>query len=377
MILKDSIKNNIPLPGFELSIVVPTFNEKENVVELVRRIDDSLRGISWEVIFVDDDSPDGTSDAVRNLARQDIRVRCMQRIGRRGLSTACIEGMLSSSALYFAVLDGDLQHDEKLLPQMLDILKNEQIDVVIGSRYVQGGGIGNWGKRRVGISRFAIHISRLVIKVDLTDPMSGFFMIRREAFANAVRNTSGIGFKILLDLFASSTLPLRFKELPYQFRNRFSGESKLDSHVAWDYGMLILDKLVGKIIPVRFLAFCIVGGLGVLIHLLFLSIMYKILHISFVSSQAIATIIAITFNFSLNNVLTYRDKRIRGWKWLSGWFSFSLACSVGAIANVGIASYLFQMETKWIIAALSGILVGAVWNFSVTQFYTWKETGIK
>ncbi|MCK4818814.1 glycosyltransferase family 2 protein [bacterium] len=368
--MRNSIKNNIPLPGAELSIVVPTFNEKENVVELVRRIDDSLRGISWEVIFVDDDSPDGTSDAVRNLGRQDIRVRCIQRIGRRGLSTACIEGMLGSSAPYLAVIDGDLQHDEKLLPQMLDILKNDEIDVVVGSRYVHGGGIGSWDKTRAGISQFATHLSRLVIKVDLTDPMSGFFMIRRDAFANAVRNTSGIGFKILLDLFASSPLPMRFKELPYQFRNRLAGESKLDSHAAWDYGMLILDKLIGKIIPVRFLAFCLVGGLGVLIHLLSLSVMYKVLNISFVSSQAIATIVAITFNFSLNNVLIYRDKRIRCWKWLRGWFSFTLACSVGAIANVGIASYLFQMETKWIIAALAGILVGAVWNYSVTHFYT-------
>lgn len=377
MILRNSIKNNMQLPGVELSIVVPTFNEKENVIELVRCIDNSLREISWEVIFVDDDSPDGTSDTVRNLARQDIRVRCIQRIGRRGLSTACIEGMLSSSAPYLAVIDGDLQHDETLLPQMLDILKNDEIDVVVGSRYVHGGGIGDWHKTRAGISRLATRLSRLVIRVDLTDPMSGFFMIRREAFANAVRNTSGIGFKILLDLFASSPLPLRFKELPYQFMSRIAGESKLDSQVAWDYGMLILDKLVGKIIPVRFLAFCIVGALGVLIHLLSLSIMYKMLNISFVSGQAIATIIAITFNFSLNNVLTYRDMRIRGWKWLRGWFSFTLACSVGAIANVGIASYLFQMKTKWIIAAVSGILVGAVWNFSVTQFYTWKENGIK
>ena len=373
----NSVKNNMPLPGVELSIVVPTFNEKKNVVELVRHIDDSLRGRSWEVIFVDDDSPDGTSDTVRNLGQQDIRVRCIQRIGRRGLSSACIEGMLASSAPYLAIIDGDLQHDEKLLPQMLDILKNDEIDVVIGSRYIHGGGIGNWDYRRAGISRFATHLSRLLIKVDLTDPMSGFLMVRRGAFADAVRNTSGIGFKILLDFFASSPRPLRFKELPYQFRNRLAGESKLDSQAAWDYGMLILDKLIGKIIPVRFLAFSLVGGLGVLIHLLTLSIMYKILKISFISSQAIATIVAITFNFTLNNVLTYRDMRLRSWQWLRGWFSFTLACSIGAFANVGIAFSLFQIKTKWILAALSGIIVGAVWNYSVTLVYTWKKPGIK
>ena len=370
-------QDNRILPGVKLSVVVPTFNENENIVELVRRIAKALRGRSWEVIFVDDDSPDGTSDTVRNLGRQDLRVRCIQRIGRRGLSSACIEGMLASSAPYLAVIDGDLQHDEKLLPQMLDILENDEIDVVIGSRYVHGGGIGNWDSKRAAISRIATRLSGLLIKVDIADPMSGFFMVRRGAFADAVRNASGIGFKIFLDLFASSPRPLRVKELPYQFRSRLAGDSKLDSLAAWDYGMLILDKLIGKIIPVRFLAFSIVGGFGVLIHLFTLSIMYKTLNISFVSSQAIATIVAITFNFTLNNIFTYRDMRLRSWQWLRGWLSFTLACSIGAIANVGIASSLFQMKTKWIIAALAGIIVGAVWNFSVTQVYTWKKSGKK
>jgi dolichol-phosphate mannosyltransferase len=375
--LSNMVKNNTLLPGVDVSIVVPTFNEKENIVELVRRIDESLRGRSWEVIFVDDDSADGTSDTVRNLGRQDIRVRCIQRIGRRGLSSACIEGMLASSAPYLAVIDGDLQHDEKLLPQMLDILQNDEIDVVIGSRYVHGGGIGNWDSRRAAISRFATRLSGLLMKVDLSDPMSGFFMVRREAFADAVRNTSGIGFKILLDLFASSPRRLRFKELPYEFRNRLAGESKLDSQAAWSYGMLILDKLIGNIVPVRFLAFSLVGGFGVLIHLLTLAILYKTLKISFVSSQAIATIVAITFNFTLNNIFTYRDMRLHKWQWLRGWVSFTLACSIGAIANVGIASSLFHMKTKWILAALAGIIVGAVWNYAVTQVYTWKKSGKK
>jgi dolichol-phosphate mannosyltransferase len=363
----------MPFPGVKLSIIVPTFNEKENVVELVRRLDGSLGERSWEVIFVDDDSPDGTSDKVRNVCQQDMRVRCIQRIGRRGLSSACIEGMLASSAPYLAIMDGDLQHDETLLPQMLDILKNNKSDVVIGSRYVHGGGVGNWNQRRAGISRFATHLGQLVVKADLTDPMSGFFMIRREAFADCVRNTSGIGFKILLDLFASSPRPLRFKEIPYYFKTRMAGESKLDSQAAWDYGMLLLDKLLGKIIPVRFISFSLIGAFGILIHFLTLSIMFKTLKTSFVSSQIIATIFAMTFNFALNNILTYRDRRLHGWQWIRGWFSFTLACSIGAIANVGIASYLFEMKTKWMLAALGGILVGAVWNYAVTMVYTWNK----
>ncbi len=360
------------LTGFELSIVVPTFNEKENIDELVRRLGDSLSGLSWEVIFVDDDSPDNTCETVRNISQQNMRVRCLQRIGRRGLSSACIEGMLSSAAPFIAIMDADLQHDERLLPQMLDILKNRNTDVVIGSRYVDGGGTGDWDQKRVSISRFATRLSRLVIKADLTDPMSGFFMIRREAFTNCVRNTSGIGFKILLDLFASSPSPLRFKEIPYQFRNRLAGESKLDSQAAWDYGMLLLDKMIGKIVPARFVAFSMVGGVGISVHFLTLFFMFKALNISFVASQIMATMFAMTFNFAINNILTYRDMRLRGLRWLYGWFSFILACSVGAIANVGIASYLFHKDTRWFMAGLAGIIIGAVWNYAVTMVYIWK-----
>src|SRR5262249_19627660 len=207
----------VPIPGAELSIIVPTFNERENVAELVRRLDKCLTRCSWEVIFVDDDSPDGTSNSVLEIAQRDCRVRCLQRIGRRGLSSACIEGMSASSAPYLAVIDGDLQHDETLLVPMLDVLKNGQVDIVVGSRYVSGGAFGAWDRSRANMSRAATRISRVIVRAELKDPMSGFFMIRRDVFAETVRNLSVIGFKILLDIFASSPRPLRFKELPYQF----------------------------------------------------------------------------------------------------------------------------------------------------------------
>ena len=361
-----------PASGVELSIIVPTFNERENVATLVQRLDKTLKGHSWEVIFVDDDSPDGTAERVREIAITEPRVRCIQRIGRRGLSSACIEGLLSSSAPYQAVMDADLQHDETILPTMLDALQRGEADIVIGSRYVEGGGVGEWHHSRAKISRVATRISRLILHADLTDPMSGFFMLRREAFAGRVRELSGIGFKILLDLFASSEEPLRFRELPYEFRSRHAGESKLDSQAAWQYLMLVLDKLVGGILPVRFVAFALVGGVGVGVHVGVLALLFKGFRVDFTVAQALATLVAMTSNFALNNVLTYRDMRLRGWKWLRGWLSFSVACSVGAIANVGIASYLFQSNTAWVLAALAGILVGVVWNYAVTALYTWK-----
>jgi dolichol-phosphate mannosyltransferase len=355
----------------ELSIVVPTFKERDNVAELVVRLDARLKGIRWEVVFVDDDSPDDTTEAIRALAQTDPRVRCLQRIGRRGLSSACVEGMLSSSAPYLAVMDADLQHDESILPAMLSSLRDENLDIVVGSRYVEGGGIGEWDGTRALISRVATRITHLVVPPALKDPMSGFFMLKRSAFLGCVRGLSAVGFKILVDLFASTERPLRFKEIPYTFRNRIAGESKLDNQAAWDFGMLVLDKLIGHIVPVRFVAFALIGGLGVFVHLAVLTLVYRGGLGDFVSGQAAATIVAMVFNFAINNVITYRDRRLSGFKWLVGLASFMAACSVGGLANVGIANYVFKQQNGWLLAALAGILVGAVWNYALTSVYTW------
>jgi len=355
----------------QLSIVVPTFNERDNVAELVHRLGLGLDGLAWEVIFVDDDSPDGTADLVRQLAAADPRVRCIQRIGRRGLASACIEGMLASSAPYVAVMDADLQHDETILPRMLAVIVDQQIDIVVGSRYVAGRGIGSWNKGRARISRLATRLSHLVVPSERCDPMSGFFVIRREALGGCVRQLSAIGFKILTDLFASSRPPLRFVEVPYQFRNRSAGQSKLDNQAAVDYVMLLLDKMVGHVVPVRFLAFAGIGAVGLVAHIVVLAALFRGGGQDFAMAQAGATMVAMMFNFSVNNLMTFRDRRLKRWRWWRGLASFMLACSVGAVANVGIANYLFGHGGAWMLAAIAGILVGAVWNYAVTSHYTW------
>ncbi len=360
--------------GPELSVVVPTFNEYGNVVELVQGLRECLAGTRWEVIFVDDNSPDGTAARVRELAATDHRVRCVQRIGRRGLSSACIEGMLASSAPYLAVMDADLQHDERLLPRMLDTLKASDADIVVGSRYAPGGDIGEWDAARARMSRVATRLSRILVPEDLTDPMSGFFMLRRPVFESAVHDLSAIGFKIMADLFASSPRPLRFVELPYSFRLRRAGESKLDSVTAWDYGMLLLDKLVGHLVPVRFIAFSIVGGLGVAVHFAVLTTVFRLLGLSFLQGQATATVTTMVFNFTVNNALTYRDTRLKGRKWLRGLASFMLACSIGGLMNLGVAKLLFGQGFPWFLAAIAGIVVGAVWNYAVTMLLTWGRS---
>ena len=274
-------------------------------------------------------------------------------------------------------MDADLQHDETILPTMLAALKAGDLDIVVGSRYVDGGGLGDWDSGRAAISRLATRVSHLVVPPTLHDPMSGFFMLRAEVLHRSVRRLSAVGFKILVDLFASSQPPLRFKEVPYTFRTRHAGESKLDNQAAWDYGMLLLDKLVGHIVPVRFVSFGFIGGLGVGVHMAVLSALYKGGVLDFATGQAAATVVAMVFNFTINNLITYRDRRLRGAAWLRGLVSFMLACGIGAVANVGVANYLFGRDGGWLLAALAGIAVGAVWNYAVTSVYTWGKAGAK
>jgi dolichol-phosphate mannosyltransferase len=363
-------KDQIQLP-IELSIVVPTFNERDNVEELVERIEQVLTDRRWEIIFIDDDSPDGTADLVRKLAQSKPYVRCHQRIARRGLSKALIEGILSSSAPVITVMDADLQHDETILPTMLDRIQNDQTEIVVGSRYCAGGSVGAWNSQRAAMSQWATLLSRTIVTPRLTDPMSGFFMIRRETFHRIVRRLSGEGYKILLDLFASSPEPLRFVEVPYTFRERTAGKSKVDTAVVWEYLLLVIDKKFGHILPARFIMFSLVGLSGVFVHFLALVVTFKFLGLQFAIAQTIATLGAMTSNFALNNILTYRDMRLRGTRFLTGLFTFYLVCGIGVIANVGIANFVFQRDYTWWLAGGAGALVGTVWNYAASSIFTW------
>src|SRR5215469_5139198 len=359
--------------GPELTVVIPTLNELENIGPVVELLDTVLDTVSWEVIFVDDDSPDGTADWIREISRCDRRVRCLQRIGRRGLTTACVDGALATSAPYIAIMDADMQHDEKLLPRMLAILKSEPVDLVVGSRHVAGGGIGEWDAGRAKMSAVAARLSRVICKAEIADPMSGFFMLRREVLEAALRRLSGQGFKILLDILASSPRPLRFRELPYEFRERQHGESKLDTRVAWEYMMLIADKLFGHIVPVRFALFAFVGGIGLFIHMAVLWFALTVVGAAFDPAQASAAIAAMTFNFFINNFFTYRDRRLRRLALLRGLFTFYAICALGTVANVGIAGYVFARNEVWWLAGLAGVAVGSVWNYAVSSVFTWKQ----
>ncbi len=360
-------------PSPILSIVVPTFNERANIEPLLALLNNALLTLPHEVIFVDDNSTDKTAEFVKSLAKNDSRVRCIERIGRRGLSSAVVEGVLSSSAEFVAVIDADLQHDETLLPHMLNLLQKSDTDVVIGSRYVNDGGFGEWAASRVWMSKIATYLASAVMPQKISDPMSGFFMTRRELFDEATPHLSVSGYKILLDFLASSPRKLKCSELPYIFRLRQNGDSKLDSLVLWEYAMLLIDKLFGGYVPARFVMFSFVGGLGVAVHMLTLKACFQVLETSFQTAQISATIIAMVVNFVLNNRFTYLDKRLTGAKILTGLLSFMAVCSVGAFANVGIASYIFKSAYQWWVAGLAGILVGTVFNYTLTSLFTWRK----
>jgi dolichol-phosphate mannosyltransferase len=359
----------------ELSIVVPVLNEAKNLSILVDRLSETLNKerIDWEVVFVDDDSQDGSRAALIDLANQNSRVRFITRIGRQGLSSAAIEGMLSSSARHLAVMDGDLQHDETLLPKMLVELQSDEVEVVVGSRFAKGASLGEFSSTREKISNLGNWLARLTIKTELKDPLNGFFMIKREAFEPTLYDLSGTGFKILVDILASSPRPLKVKELGFNFGKRIHGESKIDSLVAVEFLTLLAEKWLGFLVPVRFLFFTAVGGLGVFIHLAILSLLFKTLGWQFYSAQATATLLTMAINFSLNNVLTYRDRRLSGFGFIKGLLSFYLVCSVGALANFQFAEFLFSEGIHWILAGLAGAIVGAVWNYAMTSTFTWAK----
>jgi dolichol-phosphate mannosyltransferase len=359
--------------SLELAVVIPTFNERDNIVPVLDGLERVLEHIRYEVIFVDDDSPDGTADRVRAIAAVNPRVRVLQRVQRRGLASACIEGMMATAAPYIAVMDADLQHDERILGLMLARLKAENLDIVVATRNAEGGSMGSFARRRVRLSQFGQRLSRAVSKTEISDPMSGFFVLTRGYLDEVVRSASGIGFKILLDLVASSARPVRIGEVAYTFRERQYGTSKLDILVGLEYLQLLLDKTIGSVVPSRFVIFSAIGSIGVLLAFVVLYALVSIFGMPFGQAQVIATLAAMTENFFLNNSLTYRDRRLKGWRLLPGLGTFYLASAVGAVINLRIADLVRNSGGSWTVAGLCGLAVGAVWNFGLTSFATWRQ----
>lgn len=356
----------------ELSVVIPMLNERDNVMPLFADLQSVLQGIDYEIIIVDDDSQDGTAAVARGVAQREPRLRVLQRIGRRGLSSAVIEGMLACSAPYMAVMDGDRQHDHRILPAMLEKLKVCGLDIVIGSRAVDGGCMGEFSSERVALSNLGRRLSSFVCRAEVADPMSGYFILKRTYFEEVLYSLSGTGFKILLDLLASAERPVRVAEVGYTFGKRRAGESKLDVVVGLEYIELLLDKLFGRLLPVRYIMFGCVGAVGVLINAAVSYVLMRWAALSFEWAQVLSGAIVIGLNFLLNNRFTFRALRLRGWQMLGGLLSFYVACSVGLFANLTIAMALLRSGMHWYLAGLIGVIIGSVWNYWISSLLVWK-----
>lgn len=357
-----------------LSVVLPCFNERANIAPLLSRLETALAGIAWEAIVVDDDSPDGTWAEAKAIAARDPRLRVLRRVGRRGLASAVVEGMLASAAPYVAVMDADLQHDEALLPAMLDALRGGQADIVVGSRHVgQGSAAEGFSAVRGKLSGTGARMANALLGARaIADPMSGFFMLPRDTAERLAPSLAAQGFKILLDLLLSAREPLRVLELPYAFRPRASGESKLDARVLFDFAGLLLDKVLGWAVPLRFIAFAAVGAFGLVVHMAVLLIDMRLFGMGFTTAQWVATFVAMGANFFLNNAITYRDVRLKGPALWRGLVLFYAVCGLGAFANVGIARVLYEDAMAWGLAGIAGAAISVVWNYAVSATLVWR-----
>lgn len=360
-------------PPLEVTVVVPTLNELGNIEPLTGRLKKVLVGLEWELIFVDDGSTDGTPEQIHQLAQSDRRLRLIRRFGRRGLASAVIEGALASTTPVIAVIDADLQHDETILPRLIHPLLAGSADVAVGTRYANGGSTEGLNRQRLWISQAATKAAHRLTRTDCTDPMSGLFAVRREALLAAHPKMSSVGYKVLYDILASAPQPLRVVETPYRFGQRLNGESKLDSAVALEFIEMLLDKSIGRYVPAKMLLFGLIGAVGVIVHLALLDVALGSLLLPFAVAQALAVIGAMTFNFFLNNQITYRDQKLRGRLMWRGLATFYLVCAIGAVGNVGIGSLVYQHVSMWWIAGIAGAIVGSAWNYVATGWLTWKR----
>jgi dolichol-phosphate mannosyltransferase len=363
----------------ELSVVIPTYNEKENVAAIVASLERVLGADGWEVIFVDDASPDGTAEAVRKLGRFDRRVRLISRHNRRGLASAVVEGGLAASGEFIAVMDGDLQHDEAVLPELYRRVADGEADIAAASRFLEDHAReGLSSDKRLRMSNTGITMANRFFGLELTDPLTGFFVVRRDLLEKTVPHLSGLGFKILLDLVTSMDPPPRVSEVPFRFRQRAAGESKLDRRVMYDFMLFFLEKWIGRFAPIpgTWLSLALVSSLGLLVHLAVVIPAVSVLGIAFVPAQIAGTAAAMFATFSAHNLISHRDSTLRGRRFWTGFAVFSLLCAIGVFANVGVATLIRTdfPELVYVVPALAGAMISVVWNFAASKaFARWKK----
>jgi dolichol-phosphate mannosyltransferase len=359
-------------PAPEISVIVPTFNAQAEVPVLVERLGRVLAGCDWEVIFVDDNSADGTAAVARAIGAGDARVRCLRRIGRRGLASGALEGMLASQARYLAVIDADPRAGEAPLVEMLARLRGGPVDLVVASRYLDAVPAAAVAAPNDRSQRWSSALKRRLLGQDLSDPMSGIFMIRRDAFEPLAPVLSSQSTSLLFDLALVGRGRLRIAELARAGQKPVN-PGLLDAGIAIEFCGLTFARWTHDAISIRFLMFCLVGLSGVGIHMAILWLGLLGAGMPFAAAQTVAAIGAMVWNFTLNNTFTYHDRRLTGRAFVSGLIRFQVICAIGAISNIGVASFIYSGGQNWWIAGLGGVVMGAVWNYAVTSVFVWRR----
>lgn len=358
-----------------VSVVVPTFNEARNVELILEGLAKALAGRSWELVVVDDDSPDGTADEVRRLAASHANLRCIQRVQERGLCSAVQWGVQAAHGETIVVMDGDFQHDPAVIPAMLAKL-DEGADIVPASRFLDRSSAGGLSSNfRQRLSQHGNRLINLFLGTRLSDPLTGFFATRRRFFLRSIPHMQADGFKILFDLLYHNR-NARVVELAFAFRARQHGQSKLQPYVLWLLACDIASKLTGGFAPPRLASFIGVGLMGSLFHftVLYLSLA---LDVEFWIAQTIATLTALVFNFTINNLLTYAADRLRGADFYKGLMLYSAVASLGIVANVSTAQITHEhFKTHTFVAAFVGLVIDIIWRFSVSNRLIWGRLSI-
>jgi len=357
----------------DLSIVVATLNEEQNVKLLYNLIKASLdTKLKWEVIFVDDDSADDTVIKVNRLIEKNSNIKLIKRLNSRGLSSALIDGALSSNAKYILFMDSDLQHNPKFIFGMYERINRENLDIVSASRFSQNKKIGLVDKR-YKISILVNKIINKIFNINMLDSLTGFFIIEKKFFNKSVKNLSNKGFKLLLDIILSNKEYIKNQEITFEFNKRHSGFSKLDNKIIIDFIYLIIDKLIGWIVPARYILYSIVGSLGVIVQIVSFYLIYNQLNLFFSISNIISIFIAMNFNYNLNNIFTYSDLRLRGKKYIKGMFLFYFFCGFGALLNFFTSQIIFSLFSLDFFSVIIGAVIGSIWNYSMNTSFNWKN----
>ena len=353
------------------SLIIPTYNERDNIVPLVERIHKALAGYNYKVLFIDDDSKDGTAELIRALSEK-YPVEVIVRKDKRGLASAVVDGIGYAKGDIIGVMDADLQHPPEVLSDLLKAIE-DGADMAIASRYVPGGSCEGWGLARRITSRGAIFIAHVLLPLTrrIKDPMAGFFVFKKQAIASA--NLKPTGYKILLEIVMEGKFQ-NIAEVPYTFKTRSRGQSKLNMRQQIDYLKHIysLMRRTGELL--RFAKFCLVGGSGVGVNEGLLWLFREQASLPLPVASAISVEVSIISNFFFNNYFTFRDRRSSEAKSTSyRLLKFNLVSLVGLGINVGILTLFTNVVgLHYLYSNLIGIAIAAIWNYILSTWWTWR-----